>query len=671
MMKWQEVILYKFKDIDKTSILVVDKDNLMQDDFLISELQQQRFDILNFSKEVTFRNEFERSYRSNWDNGLRTQTVIIVQSKQETEEVPYDLYEKSEEIEINLQQIFPFLNYLVVKSLDKDYYQRLFIAHKKLMDQNEDINTSAKKTASFILRSVFLFDTAAIHNEEKLIRLLIEKHYSGMEMPEELRDQIIDEISSTISLDWEIVDAFNNSAYFFNWLQLTWDKYVEDILKMESYLNPDVDFTSNELKLVTDNLFVEKKLKRYKVNLEQYNKILENNKLGLVSVGIELPTVSSTRINEEYNIDLYSINTKFNYFRTLGNEISLRQWLNIGYEFGQLNNNVTSLPIDIYKKIQTDFEKIRDHLNELFINFVKKSYSTISFFDDNKGPINLAKVNNYINMYRKQRDKTVLIVLDGMAIDQWFILRDYLSKKVNLNFNENKTFAIAPTITSISRQSLFSGKMPIHFEDSLFTTNNEPKRWRDYWINKGIRKKRVEYLNVKLTDDLGIIREIADSKNEVLGLVINFIDDLMHSAKDIKEGKQFFYDTIKSYLEHSNLDELIKILINHGYKIYITSDHGNIAGYGNGKKVSKDLTEKYAKRVVIFDREQLGREFCSNETEFIYKTNFLPENFYPVYTTDYSLYDKKGNNEISHGGISIEELIVPFIEVEKANDDRL
>ncbi|MBG9466430.1 hypothetical protein ABE55_07730 [Bacillus thuringiensis] len=675
MQKWQDVIINKFMNIyDSESVVVIDRDNLMQDDYLISQLQQRSFDILNFSKEVTFRYEFEQSYRSHWDEGLKTQTVIIVQSHTETEHLPYDVVMKSKEIHLSLMDVFPLLNYVVLQSLDKSYYQKLFNAQRVLKEQNKSFQKSPKETTHFLLRSVFYIDPFAINSNEKIVKLLIEKHYSSVSIPLELQEELINGLKhKSEALLLNMQDAFEDKKYFYKWLQERWFIYVEDILNSPDNYKPLIDFKSPELFLVIDNLFAENILNKYVLSIEEESVLINlSEEYKLIAVGITSLSKTSSDICENKYIDMYSLNIKLDQLAKLiidDTNLNLRDWLNRGYEFSQIVYLVTSLSQEKYHDIKEKFEDLREQINNKFLEFLKNSYSAISFFSDSKGPISLAKVNQYIDKHREEKEKTVLLVLDGMALDQWFIVKDYIKKSCSLSFNENRCYAIAPTITSISRQSLFSGKLPRYFEESLFTTNKEKKYWEQYWINKGIKPKRIDYMNVKITDDLSKIEEIVDSKNEIFGIVVNFIDDLMHAAKDIQNGKRFFYDTIRSYLENSNLNKLFELLIDKGYRIYITSDHGNIDGIGNGIKPPKDLIEIYAKRCIFFNKREIAEQFAKQHELNLFTTNMLPDNIYYVYANNRELYMKQNSYEISHGGLTIEEMIVPFVEV--LSNDRL
>ena len=230
-------------------------------------------------------------------------------------------------------------------------------------------------------------------------------------------------------------------------------------------------------------------------------------------------------------------------------------------------------------------------------------------------------------------------------------------------FRENRAYAIAPTLTSVSRQSLFAGRLPGNFPDTILTTTADGERWQNYWVNRGRRRGRVTYLNVKMTGQFDELRTIVDSKNEILGIVINLFDDTMHSVKDLRAGKRVFYDTLISYLKNSATDQFFDLLLEAGYRVFITSDHGNVDAVGMGVKSPKALIETYAKRVTIFKEQSLAEAFAENPRLTLFRPLFLPEDLYPVYPRADEMFATERSVAISHGGLSIEEMIVPFIEV--------
>ena len=678
---WQDLILQRFGHEQNQSVVVVDPDRLMQDDVLISELQARRYDILNFTSEIAFRNEFEERYRSHWDQGEKTHIVVIVHSSEASRHLPYDLERKSHVVEVGLHQVFPRLNRIVLADLDRRYYPSLFQAHGTLERDNKS-GTTERETIRFILRGVFGIDPVALKSPERLVVMLIDKHYAAQAIPPALERYVVEEMHAPLPGDPDPASLFSSADAFYDWLGQRWVEYVQDILQSPTsdlQSGHTLNFSSHRLRFYMNSLFTERSIARYPLSLGE---IGTAEKLPLdqrwIRAGLEWPggkaallfgPGAQTAVREEGPVYVIDVETQLGHFEDLdASSLDLRGWLDEGYTWGRLVHDFTLLSRQDYDALQEQFAAVRRSLNDAFLIFLQQTYPSISFYDDNKGPIALHRVNQHIHRSVGEKERVALIVFDGMAIDQWFLLRDYLLAclKREVEFRENRTYAITPTVTSVSRQTLFAGRMPGNFPKTVLRTTADGKHWQNYWINQGRRRKRVAYLNLKMTGEFEELRQVVDSKNEVLGVVVNFFDDIMHSAKDLKVGKRVFYDTLISYLNNSATDEFFEMLLEAGYRIFITSDHGNIDAAGIGVRSPKALVEAYAKRVAIFDQESIAQAFVSKHAELslaLFRPIFLPDNLYPVYPPADGLFASEKSTGISHGGLSVEEMIIPFIEV--------
>ncbi|MBN1315758.1 MAG: hypothetical protein JXA42_09830, partial [Anaerolineales bacterium] len=148
---------------------------------------------------------------------------------------------------------------------------------------------------------------------------------------------------------------------------------------------------------------------------------------------------------------------------------------------------------------------------------------------------------------------------------------------------------------------------------------------------------------------------------------INLFDDAMHgvSGAPAESDKRVLYGALHSHLDAVGgiLAELLDLILEAGYRVFITSDHGNLAGVGNGLTPPKALVETYARRVILFDRADLADEYANTHGLRTLHTKSLPSNCYPVYLPGNQMIGSKGATYISHGGLSLEELVVPFVEV--------
>jgi hypothetical protein len=88
-------------------------------------------------------------------------------------------------------------------------------------------------------------------------------------------------------------------------------------------------------------------------------------------------------------------------------------------------------------------------------------------------------------------ERVALLVIDGMAIDQWRILRDTLD---GFHVDEHAIFSWIPTLTQIGRQAIFSGRIPLEFATSIEGTHREPQHWSNFWQDRGLPERAIRYL---------------------------------------------------------------------------------------------------------------------------------------------------------------------------------
>lgn len=662
---WQSSILAKFQPKRESMLVVIDPDNLLQNEALLAEIQNSSYDILQLEDEVTFRNRFERNYRSRWDNGQPRHVVVIVHTTESLRHIPFDLLQKGKRIEVSVSALFPHLNALTLCQLDHAYYDDIYTAHEHLASRNESLH-SERATLELILRTGFGLDPAAKIDPARLVELLIHKHYLARNIPDALEIYLVQHIFPKVS-SYELKAEFlDDAAGFYAWLLSQWKAFVEARAADQSPTNLFLDDV--RLRPLIANLFAEGLIPRIPAPTNLRIK-------DWVAVGL-LPPSGKMKVSEWSNADLYALKARLARFANLDEsnlpqgKTDLRDWLNLAAEWAEAVYQANSLPGELYKEIVQDLVNARSNFDKHFNTFIQARYSAVDHYQDSRGPISVAKVNSWLRQAASEKERVALICFDGLALDQWHLLREYIQSKIpNLNISENRAYAMAPTITPISRQSLFAGRPPVAFEETWDKTTQDADRWIAYWVHQEIPTQRVNHIAVKASaPDFSALQVILDKKNVRLGILINLFDDVMHASKELPpdSDKRIYYDTLRSYLENGALDQLFAILLDHGYRIFISSDHGNVAGSGNGLKPPRDLIETYARRVAIFDQESLAQEFAQKNAHIYYRTKSLPPRLHPVYLPGNELFATNKSAQISHGGLSIEELVVPFVEITRA-----
>ncbi|MDR0911973.1 MAG: PglZ domain-containing protein [Methanobrevibacter sp.] len=322
-----------------------------------------------------------------------------------------------------------------------------------------------------------------------------------------------------------------------------------------------------------------------------------------------------------------------------------------------------------------DIDGVYGKLDSIFKTIVKENvFDKLIHYPHNKRPYTLNKLLDHI-YYKFKEDKVALIVMDGMSYDEWFILKNYLE---SFKITENESFAILPTVTAYSRTSMFSGKLPKFFMDDNFNVmqNVEEKGFEEYFKNKNVDEKDILFGRIDLNNNK-IIKNINSNKEEIefeylkgykaIGLISNLFDDNAHTNEGFGANKSNLYNDIKNDIESSSLIHLFEKLKEFGYKIILSSDHGNLYCKGNGIKFNKNLQfDKKSKRVLIYDEEVFANKLINENGEKLikYQSKAFPKELYFILAKYNEFFSKTDSYSITHGSYSPEEWIVPVVILE-------
>jgi len=247
-----------------------------------------------------------------------------------------------------------------------------------------------------------------------------------------------------------------------------------------------------------------------------------------------------------------------------------------------------------------------------------------------------------------------------MALHQWFILREVLKKSFELT--EDGIFAWVPTLTSISRRAIFSGEKPGNTKAALQDYESEKRYWREFWVARGYRKDDVAYVKGKSLQELSELDEIERLSNKkILGIIINTIDN---SLANPETSTNDLLSSIKRWVDKGLITKMIQDLKDEGYSIFLTSDHGNVSCRGTGYIQEGILTEEKSLRARVYDNPHLADVAVKKSSDAIrWPDEYLGNTYSILLSQGLTSFNNNGEMSISHGGISLEEVIVPFIHV--------
>jgi hypothetical protein len=249
---------------------------------------------------------------------------------------------------------------------------------------------------------------------------------------------------------------------------------------------------------------------------------------------------------------------------------------------------------------RTAWSNLQVTLEEAFGQWMMHRYGSLHNLPYHQQPVMVHQIARFIAVERTRRKlaKIALLVLDGLALDQWLLLRKHLkSFDKAWRFQESTAFAWVPTLTSVSRQSIFAAEPPLYFPDSLETTSKERAHWLRFWEDQGVQRAGVELVtNVEGHDDPKLETALANPRLSILGIVWNKVDDIMHGMQMQTAG---MHNQVRLWASQGHLQRLLTRLHDEGFAVFVTADHGNVTVTGIGNPQEGVLVETRGKRARV------------------------------------------------------------------------
>jgi len=636
MNSWRDLILDKIRGEDRPVVIVCDPDGLLQEEDLLLSVKEQGFKVVLYDDPIAFRFIYESEYRQKWDKGDVTKPRILLLNRNlDNRMIPYDILQRGSAVSIGIHHIFPKLSYPIVEKIEKVYFEKLYAAYEKY----DGDPLGDRETIEFVLDRVYSIVVQSVRTDEDLFRVLFKVHYRKMEIPDILVEYLMSVLKLVPAFEkWELELLFNREK-FFQFLQGKWHDFL---VGLSSGKKVEVPFDRREIRGYVEDLFVEGVLTP--VEVPEYE--------GLppwTHVGIIIDPFKDTK--KRLSKLLIKIEKK------LEKASRYRDWQEIASFWAESLYFRYKLGWEIPEDLAEHINRIHERIELLFTKWMLKDFGTLSNLPYRPTPVMVHHIPRFIASETKE--KIALIIIDGLALDQWRVIQEELSGYL---LEERVVYSWVPTLTCVSRRSLFAGDPPYYFGEMSSNTNDEP-HWVRFWQNEHYSADKIYYKRgIKLITRKEVDEIVCDPRKTILGLVVNTVDDYMHS---VQMGTFEMHQEVRTWVQQGYLNQLLDELLEREFDVYISSDHGNVYATGRGAPREGVLVETRGNRARVYSEVDFLMRTARKFQSVVWPDEYFVPGYSVLLADKLSAFTRDGKKIVTHGGISLEEVLVPFVRVRR------
>jgi len=596
----------------KAHVLVADQDNLFEYAELQQSLQDSGFTIVGARTALDVRIRFELEVRGSQQKYLIVAAPAYIPPPDISTEVHYRA--------IGLKDLFTHLDAKAIQGLS-------FNALCLLSNIKPYEELGREKTLKFLLENLYNvdFDTLTSNKPKErilnaLITVLLEKNAINPPLAAFLKKLAQPYFPDLIAkgLNKEVLIAF---------LHDQWNTYLSDGLC-------EIDFEDAILNKSFGYLFVFDHLNPVKVSEARFRSVPKAIRIGAFvdeneSNDTELEALISYLEQQQSSIeDLYD------------------QWF---YLIQILAKAKIKELISGNQDLKGRFNQVVGALNHRFQRFIDNAYSSLFSLSGVRRPVVVSRVLEYIKAQPEQRK--ALLVIDGMNYWQWLLIAKALHDS-GMIIQSQTTLAYIPTITAWSRQALFKGNKPNLMENN----SKEAKLFTEYWQSNGYNGYQIEFM--RFGHNLPLNVDAISENVNVLGLICDDLDDIMHGS--VLGSDQLMASTLQ-WIQQSRIIEYIKLLQAKGFKLFFTTDHGNVEAKGikNLKLKEKVGSLSRGKRHIHFSNETMLANFREQNPDLNIGIRDSS-----VYLRQEEAFTDQNVKVVTHGGSHLWEVLIPFGELQ-------
>jgi hypothetical protein len=643
--------------------VVSDPDGLLADEGALAALAERGFTVVAEDDPVRLRGrvEAQRPFTAG-------QPLIIITAGR-LEDLPYDLWQAGQRVELRLHDFFPDLAYPVVRMLTPA--QRWRLAQAPAPGRR----LSQAGTVAFVLRHAFDADPAALAAPGRLIAWLDGYHSLAEPLPPLLAEALLARLTELPAYRaWPLAELLTDRAAYADFVAGQWLAYVAGQTGAAladgraAYL---LNFATDEsLQDALPRLVRSGSLAPVAVAPEAQRRLPAWARPAVVAGDADRPArrmaelaaalADAALLAQPLAARIAHLaDARWDDWSALARAwaelTALRYASSAGAGAALAAARVAAIP------------ELEATLDEAFAAWLGRRYAALGV-QRLPAPHHVHHIPHYLAYRRRESrgGRVALLILDGLALADWVSIgATWRGRHPDWRMTERLLLAQIPAITAISRQALVSGLRPAEFGDTLLHNRAEARRWADFWAVQDVPADACPFLRLSATqagppDALGDGRLIAPC------LVDDALDELAHSTT---LGAAGFHAALRLWLDTERggrrIEAVVGELLGRGFTVYLTSDHGHVEATGIGQPSEGLAVETRGRRARIYaDRRAAARvQDAFAATQLWSADGLLPEGFWALMPTGRAAFASAGQVIVTHGGLTLDELVVPFVEI--------
>jgi hypothetical protein len=681
-----EAILELFPPHTHPLTLVSDPDELLADAEVIAALRERGFQLLRGEDPIRLRLAVRqvRPFTVEWP--------VVIVTTGELNSLPYDLWQQGQHITLDLGTCWPGLEVGVLRAIAPKQ-RRLLGAGT---NRSAAAQLTARETKDLVLQRVFGFNSEQISTRAALVRWLAEYHAGTERLPPVLAEHVLAQLRSRACFaDWPLEDLIGNARFFHTWVQRGWEAYVSG-----SPLNPvatttgpadqqpqitagDQEYTTGgELHFAGDPALQDAlgTLVRYRAIQPGPVRVQESMRYeSWAQPGIIVAD------DQVWETQLATTLTAVEAMLAQGIQ-NWEGWQRLAVSWAEIAGMRYGMEHAFPTSMSERYEQAERMLDDSFVVWLAVQYTQLAgralptphhLFHV---PAKLAR-----DLRMDPHARMALLVLDGLSLADWLLIRSvWEPRHPDWRMEEKYILAQVPSITAVSRQALIGGVRPNELTRELIERPREERAWEAFWQRQALPPEGSSY--ARLPDVVGADypAAITSRRTRALCLISTLIDDMVHGATQGAAGVQAALTVWLSPNADKRQDEgtadpgattgavqqgsawmegLIDLLLAEGYTVTLTGDHGHVEAIGAGSPREGVLASTRSKRTRLYTSLELAQRAAArlSDTVVIDNTWLCPQEVFPIVALRRIAYAPQGERVVTHGGLTVEEMIVPLI----------